>query len=138
MTPPPWLFIHSWIFTSHLLRLRTKSFLVRFTRYTMGFVVMSCGSFSFIISTSGVVHVPPRMGRSEPSIVSTLSMVSTNKPLSFIVGFFFTSSFSWSTARRKYSMSLAQSSCWMVSRSRTGSTLSSTWITSSLSNARTT
>ena len=138
MTPPPCSLIHVWILTSHLFFLRIKSFFERLTRYTIGFVVISLPSFSLIIRTSGVVHSPLRMGRLLVSISSTLSMVEMKSALSFMVGFFLTSNFSCSTAFFKYCMSLAHSSAWMVSRSRTGSTESSTWMTSSESNARTT
>jgi len=61
--------------------------------------------------------------RERVSAPATRSMVATKMADSFMVGFFFTSLSSSSLFARRYTRSLAHSSCWMVSRQegRTGS-----------------
>mmetsp|Transcript_17377 Transcript_17377/g.34898 ORF Transcript_17377/g.34898 Transcript_17377/m.34898 type:complete len:215 (+) Transcript_17377:523-1167(+) len=139
-SPPPCVFTQSPILPSHLFLFLTKSRLLRLMTYMMGLVVMRA-NFSLMISTSTFVNSPVLTALLAVSSARTFSRAVAKfsgkvtsaerpRPLAFLMALRSSSSVFVSDAR-----SLRHSSDWMVSRSRMGSTESSTCTISSLSKA---
>mmetsp|Transcript_10567 Transcript_10567/g.35030 ORF Transcript_10567/g.35030 Transcript_10567/m.35030 type:complete len:232 (-) Transcript_10567:395-1090(-) len=136
--PPPLESIHALIKGKYLLPPLTKAFRLMLIKKIMGFVVMHSGMSSLIFSISLAFQIARPSGLFSASKASARSMTVKKSGGSFIVGFFLTSFSRRARCAETYAASFLQSSLVIVSKSRTGSTVSSTCVTSAESNARTT
>mmetsp|Transcript_27070 Transcript_27070/g.80288 ORF Transcript_27070/g.80288 Transcript_27070/m.80288 type:complete len:214 (+) Transcript_27070:708-1349(+) len=124
---------HSMTLGRNLFFWRRMSFSDMFTRYTAGFAVSSW--YSLRMSMSLALHSPYLTSLSDSSHSLSFSAVASSSSCSFFsprLRHFSIASIAFFT----FSRSLRRSSLWMISRSATGSTRSSTWMTSASSKPR--